>query len=80
MSLRGLYNYLQQNSQTYMVRDGRHVFIQWRRGDQVHSRAKEYLRSKASGNGSSDVRAAQACQDLMDLKMLRCVQNNEPKR
>ncbi len=80
MSLRGLYNYLQQNSQTYMVRDGRHVFIQWRRADQVHARAKEYLRSKASSSGSSDLRAAQACQDLMDLKLLRCVQDNEPKK
>ncbi len=80
MSLRGLYHYLQQMSPTYLVRDGRHVFVHWRRADHVHARAKEYLQAKIPGIRNADVRAAQACQDLVDLQMLRCVENNEPNK
>ncbi len=80
MSLRGLFRYLHQNSETYLVRDGRHVIIRWRRTDQVHAHAKEYLRAKIPSVACHHVRATRACQDLMDLKLLRCVENNEPKR
>ncbi len=80
MSLRGLYQFLEQRTQVYIVRDGRHVFFDWRRADDVHARAKEYLQAKIQGVHSADVKAAQACQDLLDLKLLRCMENNEPKR
>ncbi len=80
MSLRGLYRYLHQKSQTYLVHDGRHVFMHWRRADQVHALAQEYLTAKMPGFGSSHVRATHACQDLMELKLLRCAENNEPRR
>ncbi len=80
MSLRGLYQYLQLKSPTYLVRDGRHVFVYWRRADHVHARAKEYLQAKMPGIRSADMRAAQACQDLVDLNLLRCMENNEQKK
>ena len=80
MSLRGLYLYLQEKSPAYLVRAGRHVFLHWRRADQVYAGAKDYLQAKFPGIRSVDLKAAQACQDLVDLKLLRCVENNEPKR
>ncbi len=80
MSLRGLYLYLDQKTQVYMVRDGRHVSFHRRRADEVHARAKEYLLAKIPGVRSTDLKAAHACQDLLDLNLLRCDQDNEPTR
>ncbi len=80
MSVSDLYQNLQQKTAIYLVRDGRHVFVHWRSADHVYARAKEYLQATMPGIRSADVRAAQACQDLMDLKLLRCVENNEPKK
>ncbi len=80
MSLRGLHRYLQENSPTYFVRDGRHVFVHWRRADEVHAFAKHYLEAKIQGISDSGAKATRACQDLMELKLLRCVENNEPRR
>ncbi len=80
MSLRGLYGHLYQESQNYMVRDGRHVFIRWRRVDQVHALAKRYLETKIPGIDNVHVRATLACRDLMDLKLPLCVENNETKK
>ncbi len=80
MSLRGLYRYIQENSPTYMARDGRHVFIHWHRADEVHGYASQYLQAKIPGIRNSKIKATQACQDLMDLKLLRCEENNERTR
>ena len=80
MSLRSLYRNLHKKSQTYLVHDGRHVFMHSRHADQVYALAQEYLRAKMPGFGSSHVRATHVCQDYMELKLLRCLENNEPKR
>ncbi len=63
-----------------MVRDVRHVFIHWRRADEVHTFAKQYLDAEIPGIDNSGAKAAHACQDLMELNLLRCVENNEPRR
>ncbi len=68
------------NSRTYMVHDRSHVFIRWRRADQVYELAKEYLQASLKGIASSHPTATHACQDLIDLKLLRWVENNEMKR
>ncbi len=80
MSLRDLHRYLQENTPTYMVRDGRHIFIHWRRANEVHAFAKQYLEAKIPGINNSGAKAAQACQDLIELKLLSCIENNEPRR
>ncbi len=63
-----------------MVRDGSHVYFCWRRADQVHELAKQYLQANVPVIGGSSVRAILACQDLMELELLRCMENNEPRR
>ncbi len=80
MSLRGLYRYIYEKSQTYIVRDGKHVYAHWRRAHEVHALAKQYLQTRIPGVNNASMRASQACQDLMELKLLRCVENNEQRR
>lgn len=77
MSLRGLFRHLQQNSQSQFFRDGRQIFMNWKRGDEVYSAACQYLRSNNAGSSASRTRALQAVQDLVDLRLLRCQENNQ---
>lgn len=79
MSLRGLYRYLDQRSKTHILRDGRHVYIRWRRGDEVHSHAVNYLRQKGVHGESASRHATYAIQDLLDLKLINCTENNESR-
>lgn len=80
MSLRELYRYLRQRSQTYIVRDGRQVLVRWRRGDEIHGHAMQYLRNHGLGSSNLATKAMQACQDLLELRLLRCQENNQPTK
>ncbi len=77
MSLRELFRYIKQRSQTYLVRDGRQVFVRCRRGDEVYGHAVQYLRNHGLGSSNLRTKAMQACQDLVDLRLLRCHENNQ---
>lgn len=77
MSLRELFRFLRQRSQAYFVRDGRQVLIRWHRGDEVHAHAVQYLRNHGVASCNLSTKAMQACQDLLDLRLLRCQENNQ---
>ncbi len=76
MSLRGLYEHLFRTTQQYQVQDGRQMLWRWRRANEVHAAAVQYL--VANGAGSSQgasVRAVQACQDLVNLRLMHVQEN-----
>lgn len=76
MSLRGLHEHLSRNTRQYQVEDNRHLLWKWRRANEVHAAAVEYLRAnRAGGSVGASMRAVQACQDLVNLRLMRVQEN-----
>lgn len=77
MSLRGLHAHLQQTTRQYQIEDGRVLLWKWRRANEVHAAAIQYLReNNVQSSVDVSVRAIQACQDLVNLSLLRIQDNS----